>query len=69
MSRQQSMIPYLTDELETCNQCLGDGYITVSRPVSMSFSVASGYIDTTSFECRNCAGTGGVRQQENYNEQ
>jgi len=47
---------------------LGDGYITVSRPVSMSFSVANGYIDTTSLECRNCAGTGGVPKQENYSE-
>jgi DnaJ-class molecular chaperone len=68
MSHQLLMTPSPTEELETCNQCLGDGYITVSRPVSMSFSVASGYIDTTSFECRNCAGTGGVRQQESYNE-
>ena len=68
MSRQQSMTPYLTDELETCNQCFGDGYLIVSNPVPMSFSVASGYIDTTLLECRNCAGTGGVPKQENYNE-
>lgn len=68
MSRQQSMTPSPTEELETCNQCLGDGYLIVSNPVPMSFSVASGYIDTTSFECRNCAGTGGVPKQENYNE-
>ena len=47
MSHQLLMTPSPTEELETCNQCLGDGYITVPRPVSMSFSVASGYIDTT----------------------
>jgi|GEM_PF-4718640 len=68
MSRQQSMTPSPTEELETCNQCLGDGYLIVSNPVPMSFSVASGYIDTTLLECRNCAGTGGVRQKENHNE-
>jgi hypothetical protein len=57
-----------TEELETCNACLGDGYIEVPRPIYMSVNVPYGYIDYTRLFCHPCAGTGAIKPLENTGE-